>query len=97
MERCTGQHGSPRAFRALWVALALRGIKPFKMFLTTFVRNTTCLNEVMKIVKTQGLSTASMQACQERLRALPTRSPIRKEVSDYLEAVRKLISNKSSA
>ena len=67
------------------LALALRGLKPFKMFLTTFVRNTTCVNEVMKIVKTQGLSTASMQACQERLRALPTRSPIRKEVSAYLQ------------
>jgi hypothetical protein len=51
------------------LALALRGLKPFKMFLTTFVRNTTCVNEVMKIVKTQGLSTASMQACQARLRA----------------------------
>ena len=67
------------------LALALRGLKPFKMFLTTFVRNTTCVNEVMKIVKTQVLSTASMQACQERLRALPTRSPIRKEVSAYLQ------------
>jgi hypothetical protein len=74
-----------RSPEATALALALRGIKPFKMFLTTFVRNTTCLNEVMKIVKTQGLSTASMQACQERLRALPTRSPIRKEVSDYLQ------------
>jgi len=49
------------------LAQGLRGLKPFKMFLTTFVRNTTCLNKVMKIVKTQGLSTASMQACQERL------------------------------
>jgi hypothetical protein len=67
------------------LALALRGLKPFQMFLTTFVRNTTCVNEVMKIVKTQGLSTASMQACQERLRALPTRSPIRQEVSAYLQ------------
>ena len=42
------------------LALALRGLKPFKMFLTTFVRNTTCVNEVMKIVKTQGLSTVSV-------------------------------------
>jgi hypothetical protein len=74
-----------RSPEATALALALRGLKPFKMFLTTFVRNTTCLNEVMKIVKTQGLSTASMQACQERLSALPTRSPIRKEVSDYLQ------------
>ena len=46
------------------------------MFLTTFVRNTTCLNEVMRIVKTHGLSAASMQACQERLGDLPARSPI---------------------
>jgi len=74
-----------RSPEATALALALRGLKPFKMFLTTFVRNTTCVNEVMKIVKTQGLSTASMQACQERLRALPTRSPIRKEVSAYLQ------------
>ena len=67
------------------LTLALRGLKPLKMFLTTFVRNTTCLNEVMKIVKTQGLSTESMQACQERLSALPARSPIRKEVRHYLQ------------
>jgi len=67
------------------LTLALRGLKPFKMFLTTFVRNTTCLNEVMKMVKTQGLSTESMQACQERLSALPARSPIRKEVRHYLQ------------
>ena len=58
-----------RSPEATALALALRGIKPFKMFLTPFVRNTTCLNEVMKMVKTQGLSTASMQACQERLSA----------------------------
>ncbi len=74
-----------RSPEATALALALRGLKPLKMFLTTFVRHTTCLNEVRKIVKTQGLSTASMQACQERLSALPTRSPIRKEVSDYLQ------------
>jgi hypothetical protein len=55
------------------------------MFLTIFVRNTTCLNQVMKIVKTQGLSTESIQACQERLSDLPARSPIRKEVSRYLQ------------
>jgi hypothetical protein len=70
---------------AVALAQALRGLKPLKMFLTTFVRNTTCLNEVMKIVKTQGLSAASMQACQERLGDLPARSPIRKEVSQYLQ------------
>lgn len=70
---------------AATLADALRGLKPFKGFLTIFVRNTTCLNEVMKIVKTQGLSTESMQACQERLSALPARSPMRKEVSHYLQ------------
>ena len=48
-------------------ALALRGLKPFTMFLPTFVRHTTCVNEVMKMVKTQGVSPESMQACQERL------------------------------
>ena len=67
------------------LAQALRGLKPFKMFLTTFVRNTTCLNQVMKMVKTQGLSAASMQACQEQLGDLPARSSIRKEVSRYLQ------------
>jgi hypothetical protein len=67
------------------LAQALRGLKSFKLFLMTFVRNTTCLNQVMKIVKTHGLSAASMQACQEALGALPLRSPIRKEVSQYLQ------------
>jgi len=67
------------------LAQALRGLKPLKMFLTTFVRNTTCVNEVMRIVKTQGLSAASIHACQERLGDLPARSPIRKEVSQYLQ------------
>ena len=67
------------------LAQALRGLKPFKLFLTTFVRNTTCLNEVMKIVKTQGLSAVSIHACQKRLGDLPARSPIRKEVSHYLQ------------
>lgn len=67
------------------LAQALRGLKPLKMFLTTFGRNTTCLNEVMKIVKTQGWSAVSIHACQERLGDLPARSPIRKEVSHYLQ------------
>ena len=67
------------------LAQALRGLKSFKLFLMTLVRNTTCLNEVMRMVKTQGLSAASIQACQERLRDLPARSPIRKEVSHYLQ------------
>jgi hypothetical protein len=48
------------------LADVLRGLKPFKAFLTTFVRNTTCLNEVMRMVQTQGVSMASIQACQER-------------------------------
>src|SRR5207245_8737290 len=74
-----------RSPEATAMAQALRGLKPFKMFLTTFVRNTTCLNEVMKIVKTQGLSTESIQACQERLSDLPAKSTIRKEVSHYLQ------------
>jgi hypothetical protein len=39
----------------------------------------------MRIVKTQGLSAASIQACQERLGDLPARSPIRQEVSHYLQ------------
>ena len=67
------------------LAQALRGLTSFKLFLLTFVRNTTCLNEVMKIVKTQGLSAASIQTCQERLGDLPARSPIRKEVSHSLQ------------
>jgi hypothetical protein len=66
------------------LAQALRGLKSFKLFLITLVRNTTCLNEVMRIVKTQGLRVVSIQACQERLGDLPARSPIRKEVSHYL-------------
>jgi hypothetical protein len=67
------------------LAQALRGLKTFKLFLMTLMRNTTCLNEVMRIVKTQGLSAASIQACEERLSDLPARSPIRKEVSPYLQ------------
>ena len=49
------------------LAQALRGLKSFQLFLMTFVCNTTCLNQVMKMVKTQGLSAESMQACQETL------------------------------
>ena len=67
------------------LAEALRGLKSFKLFLMAFVRNTTCLNHVMKIVKTQGLSAQSIHACQEMLGALPGRSPIRKEVHRYLQ------------
>jgi hypothetical protein len=71
--------------KAAALAHALRGLKSFKLFLMTLVRNTQCLNEVMKIVKTQGLSVETIQACQEQLGDLPARSPIRKEVSHYLE------------
>ncbi len=37
------------------------------------------------MVKTHGLSAESIQACQERLGDLPARSPIRQEVSRYLQ------------
>ena len=37
------------------------------------------------MVKTQGLSVDTMQACQDRLGDLPARSPIRKEVSHSLQ------------
>ncbi len=78
------------------LADVLRGLKPFKAFLTTFVRHTTCLNEVMRMVKTQGLSVASIQACQERLGDLPARSPIRKEVSHYLQQYRPVVESTDS-
>src|SRR6266705_677105 len=45
------------------LAQALRGLKSFKLFLMTFVRNTTCLNQVRKFLKTKGLSAESIQAC----------------------------------
>jgi hypothetical protein len=51
------------------LAQALRGLKPLKMLLTPFVRQTTCVHEVRQMVQTQGLSAASMHACQERLGA----------------------------
>ena len=69
-----------RSPEATALAQALRGLKPLKRFLTTFVRHTTCLNEVRKIVKPPGLRTESMQACQERLSAVPARATIRQEV-----------------
>lgn len=55
-----------RSPEATALALALRGLKPLKMFLTPFVRQTTCWNEVMQMVNTQGWSPESMPACQER-------------------------------
>jgi hypothetical protein len=66
------------------LAYALRGLKPVKPFLTTFVRNTQCVNEGMRMVKTPGLSVATIHAGQDRLGDLPAKSPIRKEVSHYL-------------
>ena len=70
---------------AATLASVLQGLKRFKPFLTTFVRHTQCLNQVMRIVKTQGLSAESIHACQETLGALPARSPIRQEVCGYLQ------------
>jgi hypothetical protein len=64
---------------------ALRGLKSLKLLLMTFVRNTPCVNQVMKMVKTQGLSAESIHAAQETLGDLPGKSPIRKEVSHYLQ------------
>jgi len=78
------------------LAEALRGLKSFKLFLMTFVRNTTCLNHVMKIVKTQGLSAQSIHACQETLSDLPGRSPIRKEVSRYLQHYVPVVESRAS-
>lgn len=78
------------------LAYALRGLKPFKAFLTVFVRNTQCLNEVMKRVKTQGLSMETIEACQELLGNLPARSPIRKEVSHYLQQYVPLVESNAS-
>ena len=78
------------------LAQALRGLKSFKLFLMTFVRNTACVNQVMKIVKTQGLSAGSMHACQETLGDLPGRSPIRKEVSHYLQRYLPVVESSNS-
>jgi len=68
---------------AATLADARRGRKPFKAFLTIFVRNTQCLNEVLRMVKTQGLSMATIHACQQTLGDLPARSPLRKEINHY--------------
>jgi hypothetical protein len=78
------------------LAHALRGRKSFKLFLMTLVRTTQCLNEVMKIVKTQGLSVDTIPACQERLGDLPARSPIRKEVSHYLQQYVPIVASSDS-
>jgi hypothetical protein len=78
------------------LAQALRGLKPFHPFLTPVVRKTPCLNAVMQMVKTQGRSVATLHACQERLGALPARSPIRKEVSAYLQHYLPLVASSTS-
>jgi len=74
----------------------LRGLKPFKALRNTFGRNTTCLNEVMRMVKTQGLRATSMHACQERRSALPARSPMRKEVRHSLQQYRPVVESSDS-
>lgn len=78
------------------LAYALRGLKPFKPFLTNFVRNTQCVNQVMRIVKTQGLSVDTIQACQDTLGDLPARSPLRKEVSHYLQQYLPIVASSDS-
>ena len=61
-----------------------------------FVRNTTCLNQVMKMVKTQGLSAGSIHACQQTLGDLPARSPIRKEIKHYLQPYVPIVASSDS-
>ncbi len=48
------------------------------------------------MVKTHGLSVGSIQACQETLGDLPVRSPIRKEVSHYLQQYVPLVASSAS-
>jgi len=81
---------------AATLADALRGLTPFKAFLTIFVRNTQCLNEVMRIVKTQGLSMETLHACQQTLGDLPARSPIRKEINHYLQPYKPIVASSAS-
>ena len=75
---------------------ALRGLKPLKAFLTLFVRHTPCLNEVMRIVKTQGLSMETIHACQQTRGDLPARSPIRKEIKHYLQQYVPIVASSAS-
>ena len=81
---------------AATLADALRGLKPFKAFLTIFVRNTQCVNEVMRIVKTQGLSMETIHACQQTLGDLPARSPLRKEINHYLQQYVPMVASSAS-
>ena len=81
---------------AATLADALRGLTPFKAFLTIFVRNTQCLNEVMRIVKTQGLSMETLHACQQTLGDLPARAPIRKEINHYLQPYKPIVASSAS-
>ena len=84
------------AAEAAALAHALRGLKSFTGFLLTLVRNTQCLNEVLKLVKTQGLRVETIRACQERLGDLPARSPIRKEVHRYLQQYVPIVASSDS-
>jgi hypothetical protein len=88
-ERAQSPEASP-------LADVLRGLKPFQAVLTIFVRTTHCVNEVMRMVKPQGLSAASMQAGQERRSDWPARSPIRKEVHHYLQPYRPVVESSDS-
>ena len=81
---------------AATLADALRGLKPLKAFLTIFVRHTQCLNEVMRIVKTQGLSMETIHACQQTLGDLPARSPLRKEINHYLQQYVPIVASSAS-
>jgi hypothetical protein len=81
---------------AATLAEALRGLKPFQAFLTIFVRNTQCLHEVMRMVKTQGLSMETMHACQQTLGDLPARSPLRKEITHSLQQYVPIVASSAS-
>lgn len=78
------------------LARLLGDLKPFKAFLTNLVRNTRCLNKVMEIVKTEGLTVDSLKACQDTLGELSATSPIRKEVSQYLQQYAPLVESTES-
>ena len=81
---------------AATLADALRGLKPLKTFLTLFVRNTQCLNEVMRMVKTQGLSMETIHTCQQTLGDLPAHSPLRKEINHYLQQYVPIVASSAS-
>jgi hypothetical protein len=70
---------------------SLRGRKPCKPFLTPFVRQTPCLNEVMRRVQTPGVSVESRPAGQERLGACPARAPRRPAVRHSVQHDRPIV------